>query len=630
MDDTILARLYFGRDGAEHDLTDGLLRKGFLSTEAYQEALSGRKTLVIGRKGSGKSAICVRLTMDGVRHGATILITPDDAAGSEIRRFELQGLTNETAKSVVWRYVFAVQAARHITGHAKTEHGRRLPRTVRALRRFLKDNGEFTGSDSLSDRVKAGTRGLQSTLSLEAFGFKASVELKTSSEGARASRQIEVLETGVAAAFADLKCTESHDPLLLLVDQLEQIWSADEDSAATVIGLLLASKHIAGAFGRAVRCVLFIRSEIYDALRFSDSDKFHGDERRIDWPVQALRQVALNRAAASLGRSVSEDELWCEIFPATIDGKDTAAYLLSHALPRPRDIIQFLNACRDAAVQQANVRIEPEDVLRATLTFSQWKLRDLASEYRVTYPYLERLFVLFQNAGYVVTRSAISRRFEYARKTLHENFPRYVDVLTPDGIIEALYGVSFLGVLRNGDVVYSGGSEPPIQPHEDEFHVHPCFRAALNAMQSTKVDEFRGLDHLSTHGVEQGITNVVIGGAVPYRAARAFVLLEALLESCQRILRQLGRAHLPVETRERISVEIGRIISSTDKLLEQANSGGGSDPVLHFTHTVTYLRSLATQLTAEGLDENLTRRMEDETRRLMAHLSGAGEAERPL
>lgn len=630
MGDTVLARLYFGRDDAEHDLTDGLLREGFLSTEAYQEALSGRKTLVIGRKGSGKSAICMRLTMDGVRRGATVLITPDDAAGSEIRRFELQGLTNETAKSVVWRYVFAVQAARYITDHAKAEHGRRLPHTVRALRRFLKDNGEFAGSDRLYDRVVAGARGLQSTLSLEAFGFKASVELKTSSEGARASRQIEVLEAGVAAAFADLKCTETHESLLLLVDQLEQVWSADEDSAAMVIGLLLASKHIAGAFGRAVRCVLFIRSDIYDALRFSDGDKFHGDERRIDWPVQALRQIALNRATASLGRGVSEKELWRDIFPAAVNGEDTAAYLLSHSLPRPRDIIQFLNVCRDTAVQQAHARIEPDDVLRATLVFSQWKLGDLAREYRVTYPYLERLFVLFQNAGYVVTRSAICQRFEYARGTLHENFPRYVDVLTPAGVIEALYGVSFLGVLRNGDVVYSGGSEPPIQPHEDEFHIHPCFRAALNTMQSTKVDEYRGLSHLATHGVAQGISNVVIGRDVAYRPVRVFALLEALVESCQRILRQLGRAHLPAETRERVSVEIGRIISTTNELLEEANAGGSNDPVLHFTHTVTYLRSLATQLSREGFDENLSRRMEDETRRLTAHLSGAGEAERPL
>jgi len=629
VDDTILARLYFGRDDAEHDLTDGLLREGFLSTEAYQEALSGRKTLIIGRKGSGKSAICVRLTMDGVRRGATTLITPDDAAGSEIRRFELQGLTNETAKSVVWRYVFAVQAARHITDHAKAAHGRRPPRTVRALRRFLKDNGELTGSDRLYDRVAAGARGLQSTLSLEAFGFKASVDWKTSSEGARASRQIEVLEAGVAAAFADLRCTESHEPLLLLVDQMEQIWSADEDGAAMVIGLLLASKHVAGVFGRAVRCVLFIRSDIYDALRFSDGDKFHGDERRIDWSVQALRQIALNRATASLGQGISEDELWREIFPVSVDGEDTGTYLLSHALPRPRDIIQFLNACRDTAVQQAHRRIEAEDVLRATLIFSQWKLGDLAREYRVTYPYLDRLFVLFQNAGYVVTRSAICQRFEYARKTLHENFPRYADVLTPAGIIEVLYGVSFLGVMRNGDVVYSGGSEPPIQPHEDEFHIHPCFRAALNTMQSTKVDEFRGIMHLATHGMVQGLSNVVIGHVAPYRPARIFALLESLLESCRRILRQLGRAQLPAETRERISVEIGRIISSTDELLEEENSRS-NDPMLHFTHTVTYLRSLAMQLSREGFDENLSRRIEDEVRRLMANLSGAGEAERPL
>src|SRR5712691_672998 len=560
MDSTVLARLYFGRDDAEHDLTDGLLREGFLATEAYEEALSGRKTLVIGRKGSGKSAICVRLAMGGIRRGATVLITPDDAAGSEIRRFELQGLTNETAKAVVWRYVFAVQVARYITGHVKAEHSRRLPPVVRALRRFLKDNGELAGGDRLYDRVVAGVRGLQSTLSLEAFGFKASVDLKTSSEGARASRQIEVLEAGVAAAFAELRCTESHEPLLFLVDQLEQVWSADEDSAAMVIGLLLASKHIAGTFGRAVRCVLFVRADIYDALRFSDGDKFHGDERRIDWSIQALRQIALSRATASLGREVSEDELWSEIFPAAVNGSDTATYLLSRSLPRPRDIIQFLNVCRDTAAQHSHGRIEPEDVLEATLIFSQWKLGDLAREYRVTYPYLERLFVLFQNAGYVVTRGAICQRFEYARRTLQENFPRYVDVLTPRGIIEVLYGVSFLGVLRNGDVVYPSGSEPPVQPHEDEFHIHPCFRAALNTMQSTKVDEYQALLHLGTHGVAQGIGTVVIGQLAPYRPPRAFALVEALLDSCQRILRQLGRAQLPAETRELVSVEIGRII----------------------------------------------------------------------
>ena len=43
----------------------------------------------------------------------------------------------------------------------------------------------------------------------------------------------------------------------------------------------------------------------------------------------------------------------------------------------------------------------------------------------------------------------------------------------------------------------------------------------------------------------------------------------------------------------------------------------------HFTHAVTYLRSLGTPLSREGFDENLTWRIEDETRRLMAHLSAS-------
>ena len=41
----VVQRLFFGRDDAEHDMADGLLRQGFLRTTAYSEVVSGRKTL---------------------------------------------------------------------------------------------------------------------------------------------------------------------------------------------------------------------------------------------------------------------------------------------------------------------------------------------------------------------------------------------------------------------------------------------------------------------------------------------------------------------------------------------------------------------------------------------------------
>lgn len=63
----VVSGLYFGRDDAEHDAVDGLLNAGFLATAAFEETLLGRKSLIIGRKRSGESAICTRLTMPEVK-----------------------------------------------------------------------------------------------------------------------------------------------------------------------------------------------------------------------------------------------------------------------------------------------------------------------------------------------------------------------------------------------------------------------------------------------------------------------------------------------------------------------------------------------------------------------------------
>jgi hypothetical protein len=105
-DQPVLAQLHFGREDAERDVTEGLLlRGGFLPNAAYRGALSGRKMLIIGRKGSGK-----------------VLVTPDEAPGEEIRRFGLQGLPGDSAKALIWRYVFAVHAARYLVEHAKGAH----------------------------------------------------------------------------------------------------------------------------------------------------------------------------------------------------------------------------------------------------------------------------------------------------------------------------------------------------------------------------------------------------------------------------------------------------------------------------------------------------------------------------
>ncbi|MFE9445903.1 P-loop ATPase, Sll1717 family [Streptomyces sp. NPDC006602] len=630
MDEPLLARLHFGRDDAERDARDGrglLLRGGFLPNAAHDAAVSGRKMLIIGRKGSGKSAVCMRLMADGTDRPGRVLVTPDDAAGEQLRRFELEGLPGASAKALIWRYVFALHAARFLVAHAEDAHDRR-PAAVRALRRFLKKNGELPDASGaqLGSRLAQSARGLQTSLSLEAFGVKAGLDLAQSpSEGAHAGGQLEVVERGVAQAFAELGCDTAHEPLLLMVDQLEQVWSAEPDSDSMVIGLLLAARHGASVYGRFARFLLFLRSDIYDSLSFGEGDKYRGDELRISWTRQALRDLAMARARASAGPELTEQRLWREVFPPEVDGEEIAEYLFRRCLPRPRDAIQFLNRCLDTARETpGRDRITEADVRQAGRLFSAWKLKDLSQEYLVAHPFLANLFPLFQNAGYVVTRAVLTERFEGARETLHGRFPAYAGTLTPTGIVDVLHAVGFLGVRRGNDVVFAGDDALPAQPHETEFHIHPCFREAIGATDAIHLWPYEPLVARDRIVQARGFGSIVFGRSARNRDDS---LLDELRRSCRSVLSQVDRAVLLTpDVRSMIRERIEHVLDDVGCIPHDA---GSMDMEGHLLSTARYFASFAAQLRASGLDDGaggvggVARRLDEEARRLRGVAGGS-------
>ena len=420
-----LDRLRFGRDDAESDFAEdglGLLRGGFLRTAAYEATLFGDKRLIIGRKGSGKSAICVVLsgseTLDASMR-VTSLITPDGESLEEIQQFDLQGVPEQTTQSLFWRYVMAIQVAKYIVAHTADAHSK-SPTSVKTLQRFLKSNDE-TPDPKVHREFWQILQRLRS-LSLGAFGAKAAFELDAPSEGLKVSNKLKIIERALRRAIADLDCPANHAGLLLLVDQVEKIWSNNSASDTMVAGLLLAAKHISKEF-RGVRCVIFLRADIYDALQFTEADKFHGDEMRIDWTPEALADMLLMRARASLGTEISSDVLWGELFPRRIAEDETEKYLISRTQMRPRDLIQFANACRDAAVKHRHASVTPKDVHEAELQYSNWKLLDLRLEYQVNYPFLAQLFEVFRNSGYIVTRQLMEKKLEPAFKKILMRYP---------------------------------------------------------------------------------------------------------------------------------------------------------------------------------------------------------------
>jgi hypothetical protein len=614
-------RLYFGRDDAERDFADGLLRTGFKETAAYNAVVSGRKMLVIGRKGVGKSAICAQFSSAGAHPGGAALITPDDTAVEELRQFELMGLTGDHAKALMWRYLFTLRAAQYLVQHA-AEHDGKTPVAVKALRSFLKANQELIGESQIPNGFAKWLQGLRGSLSLEAFGVKAAADFtQTPTEGARAAQRLKILEDGVRSGFVSLGCAPAHR-LVLLVDQLEQVWSADLESNSLIIGLLLAARHVGSQYGHVLKCVLFLRSDIYDSLSFGEGDKFRSDELRIDWTESDLEELVLLRAKASVGPELTADQLWGGIFPRMVDGRHTPSYLLSRALPRPRDVIQYLNECQYTAIGNGHHdRIHESDILQATRRFSEWKLKDLVQEYLVAHPFLERLFPLFQNSGYIVTRAALRSRVELTRETLGREFPAYREALTLDGIIGTLYEVGFLGVRRENGIVYAGVPLLPVEPHEDEFHLHPCFREALGATNAAGIGVYDSVvaDNIRGQVASGNVFAVAQGGS---RVSRGYALLERLQRACREVLHRAARSDaLPDEVRTEILTQVGRIVEDT-RSAPYSEPPVGEDRIV--LAAANYFHALASRLRRDGLDsgDGLASFLTEQSTRLVRAVGG--------
>lgn len=481
-----ISKLYFGKDDAERDFTNsGLLKAGFLKTAMYNEAKQGRKSLIIGRKGAGKSAICLMLHNNFVCEHNTYscLITPDAISAEEIRRFELLGVNEEQAKKMVWLYIFLVQIAKFILEIAKKEKIEN--EDIAKIKEFLianKEINELTFQDKfwrIISRIKA-------SITLSAFGQE--VELQTNdtpNEGIKLESKLEFLEQYLLRQIANI----NHFNLYLLVDKVDEIWNNDSWSDLMVISLLMASKQINEKFAKA-KCIVFLRKDIYDLLKFHDRDKFRGDEVHLQWTDDKLEQLILLRANASLNENMNINEFWERFFPHKVDNINTFNFLIERTLKRPRDIIQFCNLCRDNAQVNGNIVISEEDIFQATEVYSNWKLNDLIAEWKINYPYLNDLFILFSNSNYLVSRKRFQQLFSQIKANLELRYSDYIESFSEDSILNILYSIGFIGIERNGKTSYYYEDSQTVEFKDKMFVVHPAFRNSLKCISSINIKPF--------------------------------------------------------------------------------------------------------------------------------------------
>lgn len=475
----LLQTIDLGDVAAENEIAG--LRAYFVVTGQATQAKQGHARLVVGRKGSGKSAVFydVRNSI-GRRHDRLILdLRPEGHQFTKLRELVLDRLgpgLQEHTMVAFWNYILLGELARKaLDQDAKisTRDPARYPAYKRLKEVYLLHDpgGDFDFSQRLLMKVDRISRTL-SGLAVEQVGAALTQAIYSGNFRELNEAVSEYLKT--------------KERVWLLVDDLDKGWPVRGTSSIDILivrSLLNAARklqHQLEANDVNFECLVFLRSDIYEHLREDTPDKGKDTAIRLDWEDPEVFAEIIRRRVESSGELKGNfREMWPHLCVPLIDGQDSFTYMLERTLMRPRDLLQFLRTAMHITINRGHSRIEEDDLRQAERSYSEDLLLTTSFEIANTYPEYSELLYAFDDAPSVMSVDDARDRIMYLGAVPEEEVNRVLELLIWFGFLgvasspqaKEKYSFDVQGNIRR--LLY------PLSAGDARIVIHPAFRAAL-------------------------------------------------------------------------------------------------------------------------------------------------------
>ncbi len=472
----------FGKDRAQEDEN---LEKYFIKTAQYDTIFSGKKELVIGRKGAGKSALFSMLNKELVRDGKIVIsISPkgDDYVyiNQQIDQYSEIVLDEDFKYSLVWKDFILSELALAILKNDKTPELKKYLKSKEKLGdsfalKFIKSIFKVLGSTNL--KAKAGEIEVGFDIN-----FSELFDLATSPELDKVKR--EILSVINRKAF------------YVLFDNLDEPWKNENAMNSWLRGLILSMRQLKRDFNK-LRLICFLRSDIFDEIsRGSDLFDSRSEIIKISWNDNrnySLRRLIATRIAVYFNKPKPAtfkdfDSLWSMLYPQKIFFHSNkyiwaTKYIIDRTFSRPREFLQFCRLALEKSTSNA-LPIPYDSILHASKEFSNWKLLDLVGEYSKSYKNIDKTILAcvgIFDKNWTVSYQKLIDHFSNLDESVKIFSLSNDEFLKPENIVSLLYKCGFLRQVvrkrRRSFLTYE--DEPFFNTKTVIFDVHPAFRNKL-------------------------------------------------------------------------------------------------------------------------------------------------------
>jgi len=472
--------------GAVDADADDLLRECFQNHQAYLAARDLQRFLILGRKGSGKTAIFKKLITDTKPDVLAYGHSFDDYPWPYHDLQAQTGVPEERRYIHSWKYLILIGLAKLLLNSDQSQPWNEPAfESLQSLEDFVVDSYGSRDPDVrqlFSPEKELRFKGVFRLPFLELTGERLRI------------RELPVHVQDVNAAVQEhvLRSLNPDNTYYVCFDQLDLGFSlTDPKYSQRLIGLILAARDLnlaAQHQSKQLNVVVFLRDDIYQDLQFEDKNKVTENHSTIvRWQVEAgaltLKRLMESRFSEAL-TGAQAPVAWEDVFDEQKQMPSRQSkyrHICDRTFLRPRDMIRFCNEVLDVykASPQTDERFDNSCIHGAREGYSDYLLNELDDEIAKHVPAYKDYLEVVKEIGSV----------QFSAETFADAWNRRAELasVSPISALNDLFEFSVVGYLKPGG--RGGGSEyvwryldsrARFNPTADTYRVHPGFKEAFD------------------------------------------------------------------------------------------------------------------------------------------------------